>query len=77
MVVALGINADGEIVERDFEYTTRCFRGIVRVVRQRLRIGEEQELTMRVLQLDAVLERANVVPQMERTRRAITGENGL
>jgi hypothetical protein len=47
------------------------------VTSQRVIVGDEEEHLVLVLQPNAICERADVVPQMERASRAIAGENSL
>ena len=62
-----GIDPDREVVGHDFEDIARDLARIGDVVGQRLRIGDQYELPMGVLQLETSLQGSDVMAEMERT----------
>jgi hypothetical protein len=75
---AFWIEPDRKIVERNLHNIARDARGIARIVRQRLQIGEQDELPPDLrLQRQPVHKRSGIVPQMQRPRRPVARQNDV
>ena len=67
-----------EVIERHLHDVLPHLFGIVRIVRERLCVGDHDEYALefaRVLQFDAAAQRSDVMPQMEPARGAVAGKN--
>ena len=73
----LGIETDGEIIERDFKDVGLKLLGMLEVIGQRLHVGDQDVGLIFVLQAYAILQRADIVPEVQRAGRTIAGENSL
>jgi hypothetical protein len=65
------VDPDGEVIQNDLNHVIANTGGIVGVVRERLRISQQQILPVRVFQGDPVLQRANVVAEMQGASRSV------
>lgn len=69
------IDPDREVVQGEVEHVARDTPRIVGVVGERLRVGDQDELLVVVLERDAVAQAAAIVAEMERAGRAIAGQD--
>ena len=69
------VDPDGKVVGRDLQDVRRTRSRLVRVVGQRLGVGEQQELAVAVLERHAVAQRADIVPEVQRAGGAVAGQN--
>jgi hypothetical protein len=69
------VDPDSQVVCCDLKDIVTHSTRIVRVVRQCLGIRQQQVLLVRCLQADAVLQRANVVPQVQRAGGSVAGQD--
>ena len=72
---SLGIDPNGKVVQRDLDDIAADLADVVRIVGQCLHVGEQQELLMAVLKLQAASERAGVMAEMQRSGGAVAGED--
>ena len=69
------VDSDGEVVQRHLHHTAPHPVGVLRIVGEGLRIGQQQELLMRVLKPQAVAQRSGIVAKVQRAGGAVAGEN--
>ena len=75
-----GIDAAGQIVQRHLHDVAAHLFGMLGVVGERLRVGDHDVdfvVFAGILQPDALLERADVMPHMETAGRAVAGQYDL
>lgn len=69
------VDADSQVVDRDFQDVAPHLGRIMGVVGQCLGIGEQQVLAMAVLERDAVAQRPDVMTEVQRAGRAVAGQD--
>ena len=77
ILTLLRIEADREVVERDLEDVGLELFRMLEVVGQRLHVGDQHVGVVFVLQAHAVLQRADVMAEMQRAGRAVAGQNSF
>ena len=73
----LGIKPHRQPVRRNLDHRTLDQPDVVQVVSHRLVIGNQEKALVLVLHLDPVLQRAQVMPQVQLPRGPHAGENAL
>jgi hypothetical protein len=71
----LRVDPDREVVERHLDDVPPYLVDVVGIVGQRLRVGEEEELAVGVLERHAVPEGARVVAKVKRPGGPVAGED--
>ena len=69
------IDADGQIVQRHFDDIAVHLVDVFHIVRQRLRVGQHDELLVAVLVADAVAQAAHIVAQVQGAGRAVARQD--
>jgi hypothetical protein len=77
MVVALGINADGEIVERELHHLASKVHRTACVIYERLKVGNEDGLVMPILERQTGAKGPGKMAEVEWAGQTIPGEYHL
>ena len=70
-----GIQPDGWIVQHHLQHIGADLLGLVEMIGERLQIGDEHVGRVLALEEDALLQRADVVTQVQRAGGPVPGEN--
>ncbi len=69
------VDANSQVIKRDFKHVVPDLRRIICVVCQRLHVREQKKLLMIILKLQAIAQRPRVMADMQRTGRPVASKN--